>query len=591
MYVLGLNIGHNGTAALLKDGKIIGCVSEERFSRIKNHSGLPINAIKYLLNENKITLEDVNYIALDKHYLNFPLEEDPFMAKRMRDNYVNQKRLKKLITFIAYKHSNLINFYKNIKNNIKLIYNKNKNYDFFKSLSNLLKNHNTKIDKEKLIFLDHHLSHALATCFNLNKKEKTLIFTLDGEGSGICATVNIWDGKNIHVIAKSKKDASLGYLYGIITMCLGMRPLEHEFKVMGLAPYAKKDKMEELYNKKFKNLIWVNDDLEFESKFDMVYSDKFYFNELKFERFDNIAGAMQKLTEDLTQEWIRKAIKKTGIHNVALSGGVFMNVKANQKIYEMPEVKNLFVMPSCGDEANAIGACFYGYKKYCEENNVPFNPIPIRDLCLGPEYDDEYIENLIKRKNLYTKYKITKPKNINKEVAKLLAKGEIVARCSGKSEWGARALGNRSILANPKNTDTIRILNETIKDRDFWMPFTPSILDKYEKKYVINPKSMFAPYMCITFNSTEKARKEIPAALHPYDFTLRPQIVTKDYNPDYYEIIEEFSKLTGIGGILNTSFNLHGEPNVLTPEDALHTVENSDLKYLAMGSYLFEKIK
>jgi len=591
MYILGLNIGHNGTAALLKDGKIIGCISEERFSRIKNHSGFPIVAINYLLKENKITLKDVDYITLDKHYLDHPLEKDHLMAKRMRENYVNQKKFKKIISFIAYKYPNLIKFYRDIKKSIKPFYNKNhKNHNFFNSVERILKGYGMEMDKKKFLFLDHHLSHALATCFNLNKKEKTLIFTLDGEGSGVCATINVWDGNKISVISRSKKDASLGYLYGIITMCLGMKPLEHEFKVMGLAPYAKRDKVEELYNKKFKNLIWVNDNLEFESRFDMIYSDKFYIHELKFERFDNIAGAVQKLTEDLTQEWIRKAIKKTDIHNVALSGGVFMNVKANQKIYEMPEVKNLFVMPSCGDEVNAIGACFYGYKKYCEENNLKFDPKPIKDLYLGPEYNDEYIKNLIKSKNLSTKYKIKKIKKINKEVAKLLARGEIVARCSGRSEWGARALGNRSILANAKNTDTIRILNETIKDRDFWMPFTPSILDKYEKEYVINPKNMFAPYMCITFNSTEKAKKDIPAALHPYDFTLRPQIVTKDYNPDYYEIIEEFSKLTGIGGILNTSFNLHGEPNVLTPEDALHTVENSDLKYLAMGNYLFEKI-
>jgi len=584
MYILGINPGHNGTAALLKDGKIIGCVSEERFSRLKNHVGFPFNSVKYLLEHFKINSSELDYVVLSTtgDLLKIGKIYDTF-----RETYISKNLLKKIFGYCAYKYPIPTNLVIKMK---KSLIDKTRDFNSKLKTKKMLSKY-FKIPEEKILLIDHHLSHALSTCFNIKRNEETLIFSLDGEGDELCATVNIFNYKKNKIIriAKTPKSASLGYLYAIVTLYLGMKPNEHEFKVMGLAPYAKKDKIDEPYNL-FKKIIWL-EDLEFKSKFRLQYADSFMNEKFKYLRFDNIAAAIQKLTEDLVVEWIKKAIKKTGIHNIALSGGVFMNVKANQKIYEIPEVKSLFVMPSAGDESTVFGACFYGYKKYCEENNVPFNPIPLRDLYLGPEYDDEYIENLIKRKNLYTKYKITKPKNINKEVAKLLAKGEIVARCSGKSEWGARALGNRSILANPKNTDTIRILNETIKDRDFWMPFTPSILDKYEKKYVINPKSMFAPYMCITFNSTEKARKEIPAALHPYDFTLRPQIVTKDYNPDYYEIIEEFSKLTGIGGILNTSFNLHGEPNVLTPEDALHTVENSDLKYLAMGSYLFEKIK
>jgi len=353
---------------------------------------------------------------------------------------------------------------------------------------------------------------------------------------------------------------------------------------MGLEPYAKRNKIEEVYQK-FRRIIKV-DGLRFKSKFSMPFADNFFKNEMKFVRFDNVAGGVQKLVEELTCEWVGNAIKKTGIKNIALAGGVFMNVKACQKISEMNEVENIFIMPSCGDESNAIGCAVYGYKKCSKE----FNPSPLADLYLGPEYNNEYIEKIIKEKELNKKYKISKHKDINKIAGKLLAEGKIVARCSGKSEWGARALGNRSIMANALHPDTIRILNETIKDRDFWMPFTPSIIDKYEKKYVINPKNIFSPYMVITFNSTEEAREKIPAAMHPYDQTLRPQIVTKDYNKDYYEIIEHFAKLTGSGGILNTSFNLHGEPNVLTPEDALHTVENSSLKFLVMGNYLFEKI-
>jgi len=581
MNILGLNIGHNSTACLLNNGKIVGCISEERFSRIKNHYGVPYKSIEYLLKTNKLSIQDIDNVVLDDQY---SLKYNPSFGTHFLEAYTKKSLVKKILSTLGYSYPKIFASYMGLK-------------DFFlsqnkKSKTNTLKNKLSeliKISPDKIIVIDHHLAHALSTCYNIPKDKKTLIFTLDGEGSGICASVNIFDGKNLRIIARSKKSASLGYLYALATLFLGMKPMEHEFKVMGLAPYAKTHKVDEIYHK-FKELIYIDSQLCFQSKFNMPFADHFFIREMKYVRFDIVAGAVQRLVEELTSEWIKKAIVKTGISDITLSGGVFMNVKANQKIAEMPEVKNIFVMPSCGDEANALGACFYGYKKYCEENNLSLSSQPLKDLYLGPEYMDTYIEELIKTKSLHKKYTIKKVQNINREVARLLAKGHIVARCSGRSEWGARALGNRSILSNASNPDTIRILNETIKDRDFWMPFTPSILDKYERKYVVNPKKIFAPYMAITFDSTKKARKDIPAAMHPYDQTLRPQIVTKEYNSDYYEIIKEYNKLTGAGGILNTSFNLHGEPNVLTPEDAIHTVEKSDLKYLAMGNYLFRKI-
>jgi len=580
MYILGISIDHNSTACLLKDGEIVGCVSEERFSRIKNHWGVPLKAINYLLTSNNIKLSEVDYIAVDDICgIN---RGNPDKRKQALESITKKSKSQRFLSKIAYNFPRFFDFYYNSVKTYKRNILKNQSRLLIKELSTIL-----NYPERKILIVDHHLAHAFSTCSNL--KQKTLVLTLDGQSNEFCSAVSIYDGKNFKIISRSNKKASLGFLYTMITIFLGMRPNEHEFKVMGLAPYAKKDKVNEVYQK-FKKIIWL-EDLEFKSKFDMFFFENFFEKELKFTRFDNIAGAVQKLVEELTMDWVRNAIKKTGIHNVALCGGVFMNVKANQRILELPEVTNLFVMPSCSDESNAIGSCFYGYKKYCETNNIPFNTQPIKDLYLGPEYGNEYIENIIKTKNLKQKYKIRKIKEINKEVAKLLADGKIVARCSGKSEWGARALGNRSILSNATNMETIKILNETIKDRDFWMPFTPSILDKFAKRYFVNPKGVFAPYMCITFESTKQARKDIPAAMHTYDQTLRPQVVTKEYNPDYYKIIEEFSRLTGRGGILNTSFNLHGEPNVLTPEDAIHTVENSDLKYLAMGNYLFEKLE
>ncbi len=581
MYILGIHLGHNSTAALLKEGKVIGCVSEERFTRNKNECGFPYQSVKWLLEDSNLKIENIQLICVVNDSLKFRKKK---FSDKFLDDYINKNFSKRLKSKIGYNFPKLFERYLKFKE--RKLDKKQKNNSL------LLKSKISKIlnaPKERIMTMEHHLSHAFSPCFNLPRNEKTLIFTLDGEGSdGLCATVNIYDGKDMKVISKTKKNASIGYFYAIATMYLGMKPLEHEFKVMGMAPYSKEEYVNEIYPK-FKNLFGINPDLTFESKFNMPFSDYFFKKEMKFARFDNLAGAVQRLTEELVTKWVSIAIKKTGIQKIALSGGVFMNVKANMKLSKMPEVKKLFIMPSAGDESNAIGACFYGYKIYCEKAQKKFDPKPIEDLYLGPEYDENYLKNFIKEKELSKKYKITRPKNMNQEVAKILSKGKVIARCSGKSEWGARALGNRSILADPRGKDTIRIINEKIKGRDFWMPFTPSIIDKDEKKYIVNPKKIFAPYMAMTFESKEIAREELTAAIHPYDFTIRPQIVLEKWNPDYYKIIENFKKMTGIGGILNTSFNLHGEPNVLTPEDAIHTVDNSGINYLVLGDYLLEK--
>lgn len=585
MYVLGINPGHNGTASLLKDGKIIACVSEERFSRIKNHFGFPHKSIRYLLDFEGITPQDLDYVILGI-FIGRKIKASGKKYDSFNNNYTKKKRLKKLFGNLVYKYPSLMGKIIDIKHAREERRTQKLMGNSCEEIANYL-----GIERRKVIYIDHHHAHALSTCFNLPSDRKSLVFTLDAEGEGLCATVSIYDGetKSLMKIAETKKGHSLGYLYAIATIFLGMKANEHEFKVMGMAPYAKQDKVKKIYPL-FRDIIRV-DGLKFKSKFKMQYADSFFEDKMKFVRFDTISAAIQQLTEDLTCQWVSNAIRKTGINSIALTGGVFMNVKACQRISELPEVEKIFVMPSSGDESTAIGACLFGYKKYCEENSILPSPSPIKDLYLGPRYTNDYIADLIKEQNLEKKYIIKKFKNINAEVAKLLAKGKIVARCSGRSEWGARALGNRSIIANPSNKDTIRVLNETIKDRDFWMPFTPSIIDKALKNYAKNPKNIFAPYMIITFDSTEKAQKDIPAAMHPYDFTIRPQEVTKSYNPDYYEIIDKFNKATKIGGVLNTSFNLHGSPNVLTPEDALHTVENSSLRYLALENYLFEKRK
>jgi carbamoyltransferase len=306
-------------------------------------------------------------------------------------------------------------------------------------------------------------------------------------------------------------------------------------------------------------------------------------------RFDWIAGAIQKLTEEVLVKWIQRAIETTGIRNVCLGGGVFMNVKANSQImYETP-VEELRICPSAGDESTAIGSAYHGYKMLCEQNSIEFNPRPIPNLYLGPSYCEEEIGSAIEETGLRKKYIVESIEDMTDQVAGLLAKGKIVARFSGRMEFGARALGNRSILADPSNMEIVKVLNKQIKQRDFWMPFAPTILEERQHDYIQNPKQIEAPHMVLAFNTNRLAWKELRAALHPYDNTCRPQILNEHSNKEYYDLVKKFEAITGIGGILNTSFNLHGEPIVCSPKDAIQTFENSGLGYLALGNFLISK--
>ncbi len=360
-----------------------------------------------------------------------------------------------------------------------------------------------------------------------------------------------------------------------------MKPGEHEYKVMGLAPYASTSDTDHVLNIMKRWLILDHKSLQFKTIVNAHTFLKLCNEKLKGQRFDWIAAASQKLLEVRIIEWVEAAIKKTGITTIVASGGVFMNVKVNKLIVDSPNVKRFFVFPSSGDESNAFGACFYAFKKLYPNDN----PEPIKDLYLGPSFEFGIDKTIKKLKG----FKVIKPKNLEVEVAKILARGEIVARFASRSEWGARALGNRSILANPSNSDVVERINRMIKNRDFWMPFAPTILSERASDYLINPKRVNSPYMMLAFDSTPLARRELKAAMHPYDFTLRSQILEKDYNPSYYKLIKEFEKLTRIGAVLNTSFNLHGFPIVLSPADALEAFKKSGLEYLALEDYILSK--
>lgn len=589
IYVLGIYNAHNATAALLKDGEIIACVSEERFNGKKNYVGFPKQSIKWCLAYVGIKAQDLSLVTLS-----FAFSSPEFMPSEIRRDAASSTLLViyEIVNIVRIAWGRAVYFFPRFRgvgtflHNLtevavgKLVMRKEK-----KLVASYL-----NIPESKVVNFDHHLSHAATAYYSSPYNyEKVLVFSLDAEGDGKSATVNIFNKDKFSKIAITSRENSFGWMYVYVTRFLGMKGGEDEYKVMGLAPYAKKTAVFELYNK-IKDIITLDpkNPLKFKSKFNTQDTMFYLKREMMGVRFDNLAGAFQKLTEDRMSEWVKAAIKATKIGTIACAGGVFMNIKANKKISELPEVKKCFFMPSSGDESIPIGGCYLGYIKLLNSLKLRYDVKPIKDLYLGPQVSKKELRKFLTKRK-YQKYRIEKSSNIEKRIAQLLSKGEVVARVCERMEWGARALGNRSILANPSNRDIVMEINEQMKKRDFWMPFAPSILYERRLDYCINKKNFDSPYMNLSFDGTKLAKKELRAAIHQYDFTLRPQFVTLERNSRYYTLIKEFEKLTGIGAVLNTSFNLHRFPIVLGYKEAMLAFENSGLKYLSIEDYLISK--
>ena len=438
------------------------------------------------------------------------------------------------------------------------------------------------IDIDKIIHHDHHKCHGFYGFISENKFEtSSLIYTMDGFGDGANGTVSVYEpGKKIVEISRSS-NCNIGRMYRYATLLLGMRPAEHEYKLMGLAAYNSHKYGKAAYDI-YAETLQV-DGLKF--KYDKQIKDHFFYfkDKLQGQRFDAIAYGIQKRCEEILTEWISNGIAETGIKNVIMSGGVAQNIKANKLITEIQKLESLHIPPGPGDESLSIGAAYLEHFNSKDQN---YNTSYIKNGYLGPSFSETYID----------KYIMSLPKNLktsklkNDYAAKLIAGGDVIARFSSDNmEFGARALGNRSILADPRNPDVIHHINKLVKMRDFWMPFAPSILSEREEDYIVNPKKIKSQYMAIGFDSTELAKSHIPAGLHPFDKTARPQIVYKEDNPKYHSLIKSFENLTGVGALMNTSFNIHGEPIVGTPEHAIDTFLRSGIHHLILGDWLISK--
>lgn len=536
MYILGLSGGirhgnQDGSASLLKDGKLVAAAEEERFMKVKFAPGLlPLRAIKFCLNFASISIHDVDYVV-----------------------------------FPGITYSNIIQI-----------------------LESFFIHHFGHSPKIKLV--DHHMAHA-ASVFYTSGFIESMIFTTDLSGDSKCTTLCHGSGNEIKIIKEFHRPNSLGIFYSMITQYLGFPRDSDEYKVMGLSSYGKKihdfnwllsygegdyslnlDYMKDVNNKPMP------------SKQESLYNEKFL---LKLDKpriegqnivdyHKDIAKSAQEHLNNVAISLIEFLHKKTELKNLCVVGGVGLNVVMNQKLNELPFVDNIFLTSVSGDNGLSLGAALIVAKEY------DFPVSKYEHAFWGPKYQDSEIESVLSR----AKVSYKKIKNISKEIAQLIAEGKIVGWFQGRMEFGARALGSRSILSDPRDKNMKEKLNKYVKFREDFRPFAPSIMEEHTSEFFIDCKE--SPFMAITYNVDSTKQKEIPTPTH-VDNTARVQTISKDQNNLYYDLIKNFEKETSIPVITNTSLNVMGQPICLSPVDALSTFFSTGMDALAIGNYLLLK--
>lgn len=568
IFILGIHDGHNCGASISGNGKIICSISEERLTRRKNEVGYPVKAIEECLKIAKLDVVDLYKVVLASNFMHHPsyLENiSPWYLVGARDQEKDNKVSKRYQKDVFVKRK-------------------------IERISTIVKH--LKIKEDKICFIEHHLAHLAAAYYtapNVEIDKPILGLTCDGAGDGISATVSICKNNTISRISATDRHASLGKIYSRITMLLGMKPWEHEYKLMGLAPYADNEISKNEAKKLHKLLKLNKKKLNFELNSNLSTNYCYYYLKENFERvrFDVIAGATQSFTEDMLVDWVKAAIKKTKVNDIVCGGGVFMNVKANMLIQNLPEVRSMYVMPSASDESLSIGAALHYYynsfQKF-DNTNAKFS-----NLYLGSEIDSTELKNTLNKIRKETNYEIRENINFENVLSKLLHKGEVLSLCRGRAEWGARALGNRSIIARSGSKEIVEKINSQIKMRDFWMPFAPTILDSKYNKCVEDKKNIKPEFMTFALPVVSKFHDVLIGAMHPVDKTCRPQFLKKSTNPKLHNILKTYCTKYKQNGVLQTSFNIHGEPIVNSSEEAYSTLRRSGLKHLILENYLISK--
>lgn len=549
---------HDSAACLVKDGKVLLAAEEERFTEIKHDASFPINAIKWLIKESRIKIQDIDEVCW---------YEDPSIKKDRVINIFNKRPIR---TFFQRRK-----FYKEQKKH---------------SPESLLQAIGFT---GPILFTNHHLSHSAFSYYTSNF-DKAAILTVDGVGEWETVTISKAEGKEITQRLSIDFPNSLGMLYSTITAYLGFKPNEGEYKVMGLAPYGNPEKYKykllEIFDKTSSNKFWIN-----QKYFTWEYSDHIMFNrklgkllgipprlpeEKVTQEHKDLAAALQAVYEIFFMRLVTTAKNITGYDNLCLGGGCAYNGVANYRAYEVFDSVHIPFAPS--DAGSAIGACLYQYllrkDSLRKENSNPY---------LGPDFSNKEIKHtLIKYKDRVQAFKLSDEKLFEK-TAQLLHAQNIVAWFQGRMEFGARALGNRSILASPEKPEMREKLNYVIKKREGFRPFAPSVLEQEASSFFTVKENV--PYMNVVSYAKE-VNKVIPfqAATH-INGTCRVQTVNRKQNERYYELLKAMKHVSGSGVVLNTSFNLKDQTITMTPKQAVERFINSEINFLVIGNYLLRK--
>ncbi len=562
MRILGISAHyHDAAAALVEDGIPIALAQEERFSRVKHDPSFPKKAIEFVM--RKAGAKHVEYVVF---------YERPFLKF--------ERFTVSTLSFFPQSHP--------IFREGMLSWIKEKMW-----IRDQIADH-VDVDKKNILFIPHHLSHA-ASAFLCSPFEEAAIVTIDGVGEWTTTAIGVGHREEIILHREIRFPHSIGLLYSTFTAHLGFRVNDGEYKVMGMAPYGNPT-----YVEKMSKLIDVKEDGSFRLDLDyfsfhvstsLPYNERFLdlFGsprdpkmEHRFEqRHADIARSIQEITERVMVNLAKKAHEDTGLNNLCIAGGVGLNSVANYKILKETPIKNIFVQPAAGDAGAALGAALYVYfyllgnkRKYVMEH-----------AYYGEEYTKEEIRGFLETRNV--KYEEYSDNEIINYMAEEIDKGSILGLLQGCAEWGPRALGNRSILADARRKDMLKIVNLRVKFRESFRPFAPSVLYEDAEELFEIPAdhypSRFMLYVC-----PMKNRTLLPAITH-VDGSARPQVVLRQFSPRYYRLLEKFKELTGIGCFLNTSFNLSGEPIVNSPKDAYDSFSRSEMDVLVLEKFIVQK--
>lgn len=578
--ILGITLTHDGTLTIVRDGVHVYSLPEERINRVKCFIGFPFAALRYLVQKKIIDPSEISAVAVasgvfkkewarsfalelveDKKYYDFQNDKPP------KDFYINDKEWRSVSSDDECKQY----VEKKIRAQLEAV-----------GIT------------APILFYDHHLCHAVAAYVTGGRNE-ALAITLDGEGDLKSGTVNICRSGAIETIASIPDKHSIGWLYSEVTRHCGFKTSRHEGKITGLAAYGnpkagwdiiKKDVSIKngllffRYSTKLQNIL-----MRIRAKLGLEQYAANHWRRIIFKLAhlsrEDMAAAVQYALEERVAEFVSYWVEKTGIRHVVTAGGVFANVKLNQRIAELSSVDSFFVFPNMGDGGNAYGAAMLAHQ---ELTKAPLTPARINNVYLGPEYSNEEIETVLK-KHVGLAYR--KSNDVAKEAARLVADKKIVGWFQGRMEYGPRALGNRSVVVHPTDASINAWLNKRMKRTEF-MPFAPSCLyEAAEELFEIKKETMKFPaeFMTITFKMKEGWVKKAPAVAH-VDGTARPQLVKREVNPRYYALIEEYKRITGLPLLINTSFNVHEEPIVMSPDDAIASLTRGMLDVLVMNDYI-----